>query len=131
MKPKEYALALYKALRGKNKTEVDAGVKRFAAALKKRGAIRLLPRILAALPAAAHVADADKRVTVHSATALDDKALHSAVKALGLDAGETEVVNKVDEDLIGGAKIVSVRGTLDGTVKGKLARLKTALSRSA
>lgn len=131
MKPKEYATALYAALRGKTKTEVDAGMKRFVAALRQRGATRLLPRILAALPLAAYKAEADRRVTIRSARPLSDKALDGVVAALGMDAKTTETVNVVDVDLIGGAKISSANGTLDGTIKGKLQRLKDALSRAA
>lgn len=131
MKPKDYATALYRALRGKEKKEIAEGVARFAQALKARGVHRLLPRILDALPKAAFIADADRRVTIESARDLDAVEIKNILAAIGADEDTTDVVTKTYESHIGGVKIRKHDGTIDATVKGKLARLKQALTSAA
>jgi len=130
LKPKDYAAALYRALRGKEKKDITTGVARFVESLKVRGAVRLLPRVLEALPAAARLADADRRVTIESARELSAGDIKKVLSAIGADHESTDVETKLDADLIGGVKIRKHDGTIDATVKGKLAKLKEALIRA-
>jgi F-type H+-transporting ATPase subunit delta len=128
--PKDYAKAFYLAVRGKSAREIEKGTKRLADVLDARGARRLLPQVLAALPAAMAEADADRRVTIESARPLDDKEVAAVLKAIGRDPDGTETTTRVDPALVGGVKIRLRDGTVDATVKGSLGRLKDAFRRA-
>lgn len=129
MKPLEFASALYRAVRGKGQKEVAAGVERLTAALKARGAVRLLPEILAELPKAIDEAEAANRVTVETAHEIDAKTLAGIVTAVGADAATADVRHVIRPELIGGARVRKHGVTIDASVRGKLDRIKQALAR--
>jgi F0F1-type ATP synthase delta subunit len=129
--PKDYAKAYYLATRGKPKAEVDRATKHLAELLAARGATRLLPQVLDALPAAMAEADADRRVTIESARALTDHEVAAVLDAIGADPKETVTALAVDPDLVGGVRIKRRDGTIDATIKGNLARLADAFRRAA
>jgi F0F1-type ATP synthase delta subunit len=121
MKPLEFASALYRAVRGKGQKEVAAGVERLTAALKARGAVRLLPEILAELPKAIDEAEA--------AHEIDAKTLAGIVTAVGADAATADVRHVIRPELIGGARVRKHGVTIDASVRGRLDRIKQALAR--
>jgi F-type H+-transporting ATPase subunit delta len=75
-------------------------------------------------------ADAEGRVEVEVITAksLDEEQQKRLSDALSRRLGkDIELQTRVDESLIGGAVIHAGDTTIDGSVKGKLARLSSAL----
>ena len=69
------------------------------------------------------------KATVTSATALPDAELESIRAALRTRFGrEVELDTAIDESLIGGAVIDAGDVVIDGSLKGKLARLQSALA---
>ncbi|MCG5530284.1 F0F1 ATP synthase subunit delta [Halorhodospira halochloris] len=75
-------------------------------------------------------AEAENRISVEvvTAKALEDEQQKRLSEALRQRVGkEIELRTRVDESLIGGAVIKAGDTTIDGSVKGKLARLSSAL----
>ena len=128
MTPREYASALYQAVRGKDRMEVNEGVQRLVEALKTRGAVRLLPQVLAELPAAIDLVEAPNRVTIETARELDEKAVERIARAAGASE-HADVRQKVRPELIGGARVKTHGTTLDASIKGRLEKIRTALTR--
>ena len=128
MTPKDYATALYRALRGQGKHEVSVGVARLMEALRARGALRLLPQVLEALPKAVDEAEAANRVTIETARELDGPALKWVARAAGA-AEEAEVRQVSRPELIGGARIKTHGTTIDASVRGRLEKIRMALGR--
>jgi F0F1-type ATP synthase delta subunit len=124
--PKDYARALYLALRDTDATETKVGMRRFVAALKARGMHRLLPRILAVLPEVAEEADAARRVTIESARPLTKPTIAAILKAIGADK-KSEVVTRDAPDLIGGVRVRTKDGIIDASVSGTLAKVNETL----
>ncbi len=127
--PKNYARAYYLATREKPKAEIIAAAERLQKMLRNHGAIRLLPQILAELPDAIADADADRRVTFESATPLSTATIAALLEAIGADPKETETVQKISPELIGGVKIKRMDSVIDATVRGQINKLKEALRR--
>jgi F-type H+-transporting ATPase subunit delta len=89
----------------------------------------LLPEIAGLFDELRFEAERTVRAKVTSAAALADSELETIKAALRKRFGrEVEVETAVDESLIGGALIDAGDTVIDGTVKGKLARLQAALS---
>ncbi len=89
----------------------------------------LLPEIAGLFDELRFEAERTVRVKVTSAAVLADSELETIKAALRKRFGrEVEVETAVDESLIGGALIDAGDTVIDGTVKGKLARLQAALS---
>ncbi|KAA3640366.1 MAG: F0F1 ATP synthase subunit delta [Proteobacteria bacterium] len=67
-------------------------------------------------------------VDVYSAAALSDEQQQRLVEALGRRTGKSINLNiEIDETLLGGAKIYCGDLVIDGTLSGKIERLKTEL----
>lgn len=124
--PKDYARALYLALRDADAKGVKAGVKRFVTALRAGGSERLLPRILAVLPEAAESIDVAHRVTIESARPLGKEAVAAIRKAVGAEQGR-DVVCMTVPDLIGGVRVRTADGVIDASVSGTLATINETL----
>jgi F-type H+-transporting ATPase subunit delta len=91
--------------------------------------LALLPEIAGLFDELRFEAERVVRAKVTSATALADGELDTIKAALRKRFGrEVEVETAVDESLIGGALIAASDIVIDGSVKGKLARLHSALS---
>lgn len=89
----------------------------------------LLPEIAGLFDELRFEAERVVRAKVTSAATLADAELETIKAALRKRFGrEVEVETAIDESLIGGALISASDIVIDGSVKGKLARLQTALS---
>lgn len=128
MTPRDYASALYRAVRGKGKKDVDAGISGLIAALKARGSVRLLPQILAEMPEAINDAEAVNRITIETAHELDDKMIQRIAQASGA-LEDADVQQVVKPELIGGARIKKHDVTIDASVRGKLERIRAAFAK--
>jgi F-type H+-transporting ATPase subunit delta len=104
-------------------------VSRFLRMLSENRRMALLPEIAGLYEELRHEAERVVKDTVTSATALPDAELESIRAALRTRFGrEVELDTAIDESLIGGAVIDAGDVVIDGSLKGKLARLQSALA---
>lgn len=102
---------------------------RFLALLADNGRLALLPEIAGLYDELRLEAERVVKATVTSATALPAAELETIRAALRRRFGrEVEVETAVDETLIGGAVIDAGDVVIDGSLKGKLDRLQSALT---
>ena len=107
----------------------DANFARFLAVLADNRRLELLPEIAGLYEALRAEAERVVKATVTSATGLDAPQLESSKGALRRRFGrDVELETAVDPGLIGGAVIVAGDVVIDGSLKGKLERLRSALA---
>lgn len=107
----------------------DEAVHRFLALLAQNGRLKLLPEIAALFEQFRAEAEQIVRAKITSAAPMSQAELDTLVSALKRRFGrEVEVETDVDASLIGGAVIDAGDVVIDGSVKGKLARLEAALT---
>ena len=103
--------------------------RRFLDVLSQAGRLALLPEIAAHYQELRAQAEHVVHAKVTSAAALDPAELDTLVAALKRRLGcEVQVDTAVDPALIGGAVIDAGDLVIDGSVKGKLARLQASLA---
>ena len=104
-------------------------VSRFLALLADNRRMQLLPEIAGLYEELRNEAERVVKATVTSAAALPPAELEAIKAALRKRFGrEVEVDTAIDETLIGGAVIDAGDVVIDGSLKGKLARLQSALA---
>jgi F-type H+-transporting ATPase subunit delta len=104
-------------------------VTRFLALLADNRRLPLLPEIAGLDEQLRNEAEHVVKATVTSAVALPDAELEAIRAALRKRFGcEVELETAIDESLIGGATIDAGDVVIDGSLKGKLARLESALA---
>ena len=107
----------------------DEGFGRFLALLADNRRLALLPEIAGLYDDLRNEAERVVKARVTSATALPPAELDSIKAALVKRFGrEVEVETAIDESLIGGAVIDAGDVVIDGSLKGKLGRLQSALA---
>lgn len=104
-------------------------VTRFLALLADNRRLPLLPEVAGLYEQLRNEAEHVVKATVTSAAALPDAELEAIRAALRKRFGsEVELQTAIDESLIGGAVIDAGDVVIDGSLKGKLARLESALA---
>lgn len=104
-------------------------VRGFLGLLAQNGRMKLLPEISGLFEQFRAEAERIVRAKITSAAPMSDAELASLTAALKRRFGrEVEVETGVDASLIGGAVIDAGDVVIDGSVKGKLARLESALT---
>ena len=107
----------------------DAVFARFLALLAENRRLPLLPEIAGLYDQLRSEAERVVKATVTSATALPASELETIKVALRRRFGsEVEVETSVDDSLIGGAVITAGDVVIDGSLKGQLGRLQSALA---
>ena len=107
----------------------DESFGRFLALLAENRRLALLPEIAGLYEDLRNEAERVVKAKVTSAAALPAAELDTIKAALKQRFGrEVELETAVDESLIGGAVIDAGDVVIDGSLKGKLARLQTALA---
>lgn len=107
----------------------DAALGRFLAMLAENHRLALLPEIAGLYEELRADAERVVKAKVTSATPLPASELDTITAALKKRFGrEVEIETAVDESLIGGAVIDAGDVVIDGSLRGKLARLQTALA---
>ena len=102
---------------------------RFLALLADNRRMQLLPEIAGLYEELRNEAERVVKATVTSAAALPDAELEKIRVALRQRFGrEVELETAIDESLIGGAVIDAGDVVIDGSLKGKLGRLQSALA---
>ena len=109
--------------------EVDPNFRQFIGVLADNRRLALLPEITAQFESLRADAERVVQVRVTSAAALDAAEVASLSAALKRRFGaDIALTQAVDAALIGGAVIDAGDVVIDGSVRGKLARLETALA---
>jgi len=109
--------------------DADAGYRRFLALLAEAGRLPQLAEIAGLFEQLRAEEQRVVRATVTSATELAAGELEKIRDALRRRFGrEVELQQAVDASLLGGAVIDTGDVVIDGSLKGKLARLQTALA---
>ncbi len=109
--------------------EPDANFGRFLALLADNGRLLLVPEIAGLYEQLRAEAERVVKATVTSATLLPPAELDTIKAALRRRFGrDVDVDTAVDERLIGGAVIVAGDVVIDGSLRGKLERLQSALA---
>ncbi|GAB6194714.1 F0F1 ATP synthase subunit delta [Lysobacter xanthus] len=107
----------------------DASFVRFVEMLADNRRLELLPEIAGLFEQLRAEAERIVKARVRSATALGDADLAAIRDGLRRRFGrEVELQTELDPSLIGGAVIEAGDVVIDGSVKGKLERLQTALA---
>lgn len=108
--------------------QVDAEFTQFLRVLASNGRLPLLPEIAVLFEQARAEAERVVQVTLTSAVALDSAEVDSIATALRRRFGsEIALTQAVDPALIGGAIIDAGDVVIDGSVRGKLERLRNTL----
>ena len=108
---------------------VDADFVQFLRVLAANRRLPLLPEIATLFEQARAEAEKVVNVTLTSAAVLDDAETQTLIDALRRRFGsEIALTKAVDPALIGGAVIDAGDVVIDGSVRGKLDRLRTALA---
>ncbi|MFT4249125.1 MAG: F0F1 ATP synthase subunit delta [Pseudomonas sp.] len=106
-----------------------ASFSRFLAVLAQAGRLALLPEVAGLYDQLRAEAEQVVKATVTSAGELPQAELDKIVAALKKRFGrEVDVTTAVDASLIGGAVIDAGDVVIDGSLKGKLARLQNSLA---
>lgn len=107
----------------------DTAFMRFVELLAQNRRLELLPEIAGLFEQLRADAERIVKARVRSATALGDADLAAIRDGLRRRFGrEVEIESELDPSLIGGAVIEAGDVVIDGSVKGKLARLQSALA---
>lgn len=125
---KQYAIALFDSLQDKG-ASVDAVVKRFAKVLVANYDRALLPKIVMQLKKLERAKLGRHDVVLTSARPLSKAAVAEVKKKVGEKSGISEVV---DPSVLGGLKVlINDEMVIDGTVKGRIERMKQQLLKVA
>lgn len=109
--------------------DADPNFRQFLSLLAENGRLPLLADIAALFEALRNEEEQTLKVTVTSATAIDEAEATRISDSLQKRFGKAiQLSQKVDPDLIGGAIIDAGDLVIDGSVRGKLKRLETALA---
>ena len=109
--------------------EADAAFTRFVTMLADNRRLELLPEIAGVFEQLRADSERVVKARVTSATSLGDADLQSIRDGLRRRFGQdVEIETALDPSLIGGAVIAAGDVVIDGSIKGKLARLQSALA---
>ncbi|MGH8117472.1 MAG: F0F1 ATP synthase subunit delta [Rhodanobacteraceae bacterium] len=106
----------------------DSAFARFVGVLAENGRLRELPEIAALFEQMKRDAEHVLKVRVRSAVPLDDAEAERLAAALKRRFGsDIQLVRSVDPTVLGGAIIDAGETVIDGSLRGRLAKLETAL----
>ena len=109
--------------------EIDPNFRQFVTVLAENRRLALLPEIAAQYEGLRAEAERVVNVTVTSATTMGENEVASLTAALKRRFGsDISLTQAVDPELIGGAVIDAGDVVIDGSLRGKLARLQAALA---
>jgi F-type H+-transporting ATPase subunit delta len=109
--------------------DLDPNFRQFVATLAENRRLALLPEIAAQYEQLRAEAEKVVKVNVTSAVTMGAAEIESLTTALKRRfGGDIALTQSVDPDLIGGAIIDAGDVVIDGSVRGKLARLQSALA---
>lgn len=120
--PRQYAQALYESLR--EIEDVDSVFKNFYTILLRNNDLKLINKIIEKI----EEIDKEERgvieVEITGAKEIDKDLVLKLREIIG---NKTEIQEKIDPDLIGGLKIQINDLLIDGSIKGKLNKLRQSL----
>jgi F-type H+-transporting ATPase subunit delta len=122
---RQFAKALYEAVEGVSKSEMQEAARNFLSVLHKAGKLGRVENIIAEFELLAKEKEGIISLKIESARKLDKKTLENIKSAFG-DKVESE--ESVHADLLGGVRIRTGDTVYDASLKKQLIRLKLALS---
>lgn len=129
--PKLYAEALHEAVAGKTSAESGEIIKSFVSMLVKKRMISKSDEVIEAYRQLELVRQGIIEATVSSAQPLANEAEEKIKEMVSKEFGSkhVEIQHKIDEKLLGGAKIQVGDTIIDATLKGRLAILERELAK--
>lgn len=132
IKPKQYAVALYEAVKDVPKEKVRGILDNFIKTLAKNNAFRFAPQIIDYFVKYANRAEGIADLKIKSASSIKDDLLEKIKKAapeiLGRDFKKINVQQEVKEYLIGGFILECDDMIFDASIKNKFKILSKALN---
>jgi F-type H+-transporting ATPase subunit delta len=122
---RQFAKALYEAVQGISKTDMQDAARNFLSALHKAGKLGRIENIITEFENISKEKEGIISLKIESARKLDKKTLENIRSAFG-DKVESE--ESVREDLLGGVRVRTGDTVYDASIKKQLIRLKLALS---
>lgn len=127
--PKKYAQLLYVLTKDGSKENVKVVISKFSKLLIKNNGLNLLNKIIIEFEKIYHKEKGIVKVDVKTANDLgDDYIRNQIVKYLNKE--DVEIFAETDETLIGGIQLKVDDTLIDGSLRNRLARLKSRLVRS-
>lgn len=120
--PRQYAQALYESLR--EIEDVDSVFKNFYTILLRNNDLKLINKVIEKIEEIDKEERGVKEVEVTGAKKIDKDLVLKLREIIG---NKTEIQEKIDPDLIGGLKIQINDLLIDGSIKGKLNKLRQSL----
>lgn len=125
--PKQYAVLLYEMTRGVKGAELNKVIKQFVQLLERNRALGMFSRIERMYKDYYNVQEKVMDVEIVSVQDISKKVQHDLEEILGKKS-KIELTERVDEGVLGGARIRVGDYMIDDTLKSRLAQLKNKLT---
>lgn len=122
---KQYAKALYEASKDAPENKSGEIARRFLAVLRDNNKLKRIDRIIEEFTAYAKKQEGILELTVESKEELPDKTVNKIRKIF---EEETEVAQKINEDILGGIRIIADDTVYDYSLRTQLNKLKEKLT---
>lgn len=128
---RQYARALYDLTKGKNQEEIDDMVLKFAEELRRSREMKMLGGIIEKFEEIYNQENEIVVVQLVSASELENDQIEKITNFLKEKYSAKEIVlnQKVDKDVIGGLIVKVGDDVIDGSIRGKVQRLRQDLSK--
>ena len=126
---KQYAQALYKLTKDKSQKEIDVVLEKFVANLKSEQKLKTIEQIVKQF---VEIYNKENRIIsarVLTGRKIDEDTIENIKNKLKekYQAEKIELETMIDKKLKGGIKIIVGEDILDGSIAGRLAKLKNSL----
>ena len=132
IKPKQYAVALYETLLGLSDKEANVVIGKFVALLQQRNILRLAPQIIKQFKKYADDKEGVVDLKIKTSHKSTEKTISEIKKVLPdlieKDIKKVNVVEEIDEKLLGGFILECDDFVFDSSLKNKLKVLKNNLN---
>jgi F-type H+-transporting ATPase subunit delta len=118
---KKFAIALYEATRNLSGKDLEGVLSSFVNLLNEKHKLKSADKIIAEFIKYAKKQEGIMDITISSARELDNKVIEEIKKIFGK---QTESVENIDENLLGGVVIKTDDVIFDGSIKTQLVKLK-------
>lgn len=131
IKPKQYAIALYEAVKDKSKSETKEIIGQFLNMIKDDNKLYLIDKILIEFNKIWNKANGILEAEVSSSEPLDMGIIKDIKKYLkdATKAEEVETIENQDKNILGGLKLKFGDKIIDASLKTKISTLKEEMKR--
>jgi F0F1-type ATP synthase delta subunit len=121
---RDVAAALYAATQHKTDEEVPGIVRRFVAAMRKRGKTKLLRAVADMIPEIVRAAQGEETLIIESRHPLSATAEKETISRLGLTGKKLHIISRTVPELLGGVRVRYKDMVIDASVDNALTRLR-------